>query len=235
MENLMGEKPIEEYTPEELAEQFKRTKKFIDKQFIIIQQLYGKDQLDIAGDDLFIRGDTGSFSKRFCDVKKLDRLVKNHSYELTQVLIAHAISYYIADAVNNPFDFARALDNKIMDYAMDNPDLNYDPSYVPLIVALMTVQRDGIEIAMEALSINKKLKQALVRSFVTERYKNGKTRRDQLDAAKNTTEINVNGEYKGQMSIETLNSKIVEKIIECGGNLFNPTAQAPETQTPPTR
>ena len=231
----MGEKPIEDYTPEELAEQFERTRDFIDSQFIKNKQIYGKNQLDIAGDDLFINGETGAFSRKFCDVEKLDRLVKDHSYELTQVLIAHAISYYIADAVNNPFDFARALDNKIMDYAMDNPDLNYDPLYVPFVVALMTVQRDGIEIAMEALSINKKLKQALVRSFVTERYKNGKTRRDQLNAAKNTTEIKVNGKYKGQMSIETLNSKILEKIIESGCNLFNPTAQAPETQTPPTR
>lgn len=235
MENLMGEKPIEDYTPEELAEQFKRTKKFIDKQFINIKPLYGKDQLDIAGDDLFIRGETGAFSRRFCDVEKLDRLVKDHSYELTQVLIAHAISYYIADATNNHFNFASALDNKIMDYAMDNPDLNYNESFVPLIVALMTVQRKGIEITMEALSNNEQLKQALVRSFVTERYIKGKTRRDQLDAAANTMGIYANGQYKGQMSIETLNLEIVKKIIECGGNLFNPTAQAPETQTPPTR
>ena len=108
----MGEKPIEDYTPEELAEQFERTRDFIDSQFIKNKQIYGKNQLDIAGDDLFINGETGAFSRKFCDVEKLDRLVKDYSYELTQVLIAHAISYYIADAVNNPFDFARALEIK---------------------------------------------------------------------------------------------------------------------------
>lgn len=207
------------YTPEQLEELLARTKKFLDRAYIETKIKYGYSQANIAMTDFFTKEDYGSFTGS--KTRNAFGQLIYHGTEIHQMLFDYALSSYILDKQSQKTPIIISLDEIHKYVNEDDPSLDYSPKKAVEVVALSVAE--NAYHASNLISCNKKLKNALIQAFVSERYNIPKRKQELDNTPKTKTIKTTSGKYLN-ISKRQLNKDINNMIRDddYGIGYFNP-------------
>ena len=207
------------YSEDELDAFLQRTKKTIDMAYLDTKTRYGQEQANRAMYDYFYNCDSNGFAKDENKIKMQE--FTYHSNEFYQVLLDFALSKTMLDIENNDCCLF-SLDDVQAYVNADDATLDYDEKRIIEIVAVGTAWSTFWIINL--ISCNPRIKDILVRAFISNRYVNG--RKQELNATPKSKSISLSNGGKMLLSKPKLNRDIdtMNDDDDYGIGYFDPQA-----------
>ena len=179
-----------EYFENEKIEQEKKLqfyKDMIDNAYDTTKNKYGSEFANRAMIEYFLGGRVNGFTR---ENKARANMIffEERINENAQVLLDYAISSFMINE-----DTCDISNQDLTQYANDKEGkLNYDSKHITKVVAVATAV--NVYWASNLISLNKKLREALLVNFITERY--GLNKRNELDNSRKSKPIKLTDKKK---------------------------------------